>query len=41
MPVTFMLLQKRTFDCNFQICQVSLLPTDSVTVIIVSTVGTI
>jgi hypothetical protein len=31
MPVMFMLLQKRTFDGKFQICQISLLATDSVT----------
>jgi hypothetical protein len=30
MPVMFMLLQKYTFDGKFQICQISLLPTDSV-----------
>jgi hypothetical protein len=30
MPVMFMLLQKLTFDGKFQICQISLLPTDSV-----------
>jgi hypothetical protein len=30
MPVIFMLLQKWTFDGKFQICQISLLPTDSV-----------
>jgi hypothetical protein len=30
MPVMFMLLQKLTFVGKFQICQISLLPTDSV-----------
>jgi hypothetical protein len=30
MSVMFMLLQKLTFDGKFQICQISLLPTDSV-----------
>jgi hypothetical protein len=30
MPVKFMLLEKRTFDGKFQICQISLSPTDSV-----------
>jgi hypothetical protein len=30
MPVMFMPLQKRTFDGKLQICQISLLPTDSV-----------
>jgi hypothetical protein len=30
MPVMFMLLQKLIFDGKFQICQISLLPTDSV-----------
>jgi hypothetical protein len=30
MPVMFMLLQKWTFDGKFKICQISLLPTDSV-----------
>jgi hypothetical protein len=30
MPVMFMLLQKWTFDGKFQICKISLLPTNSV-----------
>jgi hypothetical protein len=30
MPVMFMLLQKLIFDGKFQICQISLLPKDSV-----------